>query len=132
MNPESQSHSSPIGIGVITILTILLVLTLAMFTALTFSSAQADFSLSKVNAETVCAYYTADAKAEKIAADFAAGNTPSLSVRIPISTYQSLSIHLERISENTYRRLEWKIVSTTESSSTVDEPLPVWDGQSNP
>ena len=53
----------PIGIGVVSIMTVLLVLTLSVFSALTLTSARADLSLSQTNADTVSAYYAADAQA---------------------------------------------------------------------
>ena len=56
-------HSSPFGVGIITIITVLLVLTLSIFAALTFSTARADLALSEINAQTVQNYYAADALA---------------------------------------------------------------------
>lgn len=56
-----DKQTSPIGVGVISILTVLLVLCLAVFAALTLSSARADLALSRRNADTVQAYYAADA-----------------------------------------------------------------------
>lgn len=53
----SKRSSPPVGIGVITVVTILLVLTLSVFSALTLASARADLALSKRNAETVTTYY---------------------------------------------------------------------------
>ena len=48
-----DKQTSPIGVGVISILTVLLVLCLAVFAALTLSSARADLALSRRNADTV-------------------------------------------------------------------------------
>ena len=56
------------GIGIITIINILLVLCLAVFSTLTLSSARSDAALSKINAEAAGAYYRADAAAAKLAA----------------------------------------------------------------
>ena len=53
----SKRAAPPVGIGVITVITILLVLTLSVFSALTLASARADLALSKRNAETVTSYY---------------------------------------------------------------------------
>ena len=50
-------HGAPVGVGVITVITILLVLTLSVFSALTLASARADLALSQRNAETVKIYY---------------------------------------------------------------------------
>lgn len=52
-----NKRSAPVGIGVITIITILLVLTLSVFSALTLAAARADLALSRRNAETVTDYY---------------------------------------------------------------------------
>ena len=51
-----EKGSSPIGVGVLTVLTVLLVLILAVFSALTYTSARADLALSRTNADTVSAY----------------------------------------------------------------------------
>lgn len=53
----SKRAAPPVGIGVITVITILLVLTLSVFSALTLASARADLALSTRNAETVTSYY---------------------------------------------------------------------------
>ena len=47
----------------VTVFTVLLVLTLSVFSALTLTSARADLALSRTNARTVSAYYAADAEA---------------------------------------------------------------------
>ena len=59
----SEKGNSPVGVGVLTVLTVLLVLVLAVFSALTYATAQADLSLSRINADTVTAWYAADAQA---------------------------------------------------------------------
>lgn len=41
----------------VTVFTVLLVLTLSVFSALTLTSARADLALSRTNARTVSAYY---------------------------------------------------------------------------
>ena len=56
-----DDRGSPVGVGVLTVLTVLLVLTLAVFSALTYTSARADWALSRINADTVTAYYAAHA-----------------------------------------------------------------------
>lgn len=50
-------QSAPVGIGAASIITVLLVLTLSVFSALTLSAARADLALSRRNAETVRQYY---------------------------------------------------------------------------
>ena len=57
----SENKSGPLfGIGGVTLLTVLLVLCLTLFSVLALSSAQADLRLSEKNARMVTAYYTAE------------------------------------------------------------------------
>ncbi|MCL2166225.1 MAG: hypothetical protein FWH49_02920, partial [Clostridiales bacterium] len=60
----SESRSSPLfGIGGVTLLTVLLVLCLTLFSVLALSSAQADLRLSEKNSRYISAYYEAENKA---------------------------------------------------------------------
>lgn len=119
----------PIGIGVITVLMVLLVLTLSVFSALTMTSARADLSLSRRNAETVSAYYAADAEASRQYAAFAEGNEPELESTIPMTEKQSLYLHLTR-ENGEVKVLAWQSVMTDEDDGAVDigDGLPIWDG----
>jgi hypothetical protein len=54
------------GIGGVTLLTVLLVLCLTLFSVLAISSAQADFRLSQKHAAAVLAYYEAEGKAYEV------------------------------------------------------------------
>ena len=57
----SERKGGPLyGIGGVTLLTVLLVLCLTLFSVLAFSSAQADHRLSEKNAALVTAYYEVD------------------------------------------------------------------------
>ena len=77
MNPQSKrSGTSPLGVGVISIVTVLLVLCLTIFSALTLTTAKADLNLSRINADTVSAWYAADAEAARQYAAFAASPSP--------------------------------------------------------
>lgn len=127
---EQEKASSPVGVGVLTILTVLLVLALAVFSALTFSSARADLALSKTNAETIAAYYAADAEARRQKAEFVAGTSGALEATIPMTDAQSLYIHLQREPDGTCTVLAWKTVSNLQEEDTelMGDPLPVWDG----
>lgn len=127
MNQEKAS--SPIGVGVLTILTVLLVLALAVFSVLTFTSAKADLALSSTNAETVTAYYAADAEARRQLADFMAGTLAEYEATIPMTDAQSLYIHLARGPDGACTVLAWNTVSN-DGGGTLDigDPLPVWDG----
>lgn len=120
-----RHEPTPIGIGVISILTVLLVLVLSVFAALALASARADLALSRKNAETVTAYYAADAQAAQLYADFAAGTEESLEETIPMTEHQALVLRLERTAEGAVRVLEWRTVAI---EPELDEHLPVWDG----
>ncbi|MCL2120724.1 MAG: hypothetical protein FWH28_00560 [Clostridiales bacterium] len=60
----SENSSSPLfGIGGVTLLTVLLILCLTLFSVLALSSAQADLRLSEKNSRYISAYYEAENKA---------------------------------------------------------------------
>lgn len=125
----SEKHSSPVGVGVLTILTVLLTLALAVFSVLTYSSAKADMALSNRNAETVTAYYAADAEALRQKADFLAGDGDEYESTIPMTEAQSLYIHLLRENDGSCTVLAWKTVpAETDGDSLEENYLPVWDG----
>lgn len=119
-------ESSPMGVGVVTILTVLLVLCLTVFSALTLSTARADLALSHRNADTVQAYYAADAKAARLYADFAGGDAPELETSIPMTETQSLYLHLIRQADGSILTLAWR--TQAEEETGLDDHLPVWDG----
>ena len=124
---KQEKASSPIGVGVLTILTVLLVLALAVFSVLTFTSAKADLALSKTNAETVAAYYAADAEGRRQMADFLAGGQTEYEATIPMTDAQSLYIHLERLPDGTCDVLAWNTVANGQEVEFSDG-LDVWDG----
>ena len=114
----------PIGIGVVSIMTVLLVLTLSVFSALTLTSARV--SLSQTNADTVSAYYAADAQAAALYAQFAAGTDAELETDIPMTDTQSLHLHLVR-GEDGVEILAWQTVPVEDGGGDGDH-LPVFDG----
>lgn len=124
----NKQRNSPMGVGVLTILTILLVLMLAIFASLTFVSAKADLSLSQINADTVTAYYAADSKAAQMAREFAKGSESELFADIPITSMQNLHLELVRTEGNSYEILAWNVVSTSAAMDLEDPVLNVWDG----
>lgn len=124
MNREHKLPS-PVGVGVITIITILLVLSLTIFSALTLSAAQADYNLSRINADTVSAYYAADREAVRLYTQFAAGTEPELEATIPISETQAL--HLRLIRDGVVTIDAWTVVST-QVPGLEEDFLPVWGG----
>lgn len=128
--PQKQENKlpSPVGVGVITIITVLLVLSLTIFSALTLSSARADYTLSQTNADTVAAYYQADCEAVKRYAEFAAGTESELDELIPISETQSLHLHLIRDGFNQIWYYAWDVTPNEGAGQPGDLFLPVWEG----
>ena len=124
-----DDRGSPVGVGVLTVLTVLLVLTLAVFSALTYTSARADWALSRINADTVTAYYTADAEAARLLSGFSAGSAEELEATLPMTEAQSLRIHLARRADGTVAVLAWQTVPAQGGDAPVEaDPLPVFDG----
>ena len=121
-----MKKSPPIGIGVVSIMTVLLVLTLSVFSALTLTSARADLSLSRTNAGTVAAYYAADAQAARLYADFLSGTDDELETDIPMTDTQSLHLHLVRSGDGV-EILAWQTVPLEDGGGDGDH-LPVFDG----
>lgn len=115
------------GIGVITVFTVLLVLTLSVFSALTLTTARADLALSNTNAETVRAYYAADARAAALYEAFRSGAEEELDTRIDISGTQVLRLHLLRDGDE-IRILAWQAVPTEDSYDLGDDTLPLYTG----
>ena len=122
----SRKENSPVGVGVLTVLTILLVLILAVFSALTYTSARADRNLSQINADTVTAWYAADAQAAALYAQFAAGTDAELETDIPMTDTQSLHLHLVRSGDGV-EILAWQTVPVEDDGGDGDH-LPVFDG----
>jgi len=123
----NEKSSSPLGVGIITIFMILVILCLATFAALTFSSARADLRLSQINAESVTAYYKADSQAARIYADFKSGSESKLEKTLPVTDSQSLYLHLVRRIDGGVTVLAWQVISTNDEF-TFDDTLNVWDG----
>ena len=120
---------SPIGVGVVTLCMVLMVLCLAVFSALTFASAQADLRLSQRNAETVSAYYQADTQASLRYAEFENSGEEELSEYIPVSDTQELYLHLRRQEGGGVEVLAWQLIPARGTEPVEDPDLPVWDGE---
>lgn len=129
MKRESNMAASPVGIGIITVATVLLVLCLSIFSALTLSTARADLALSRRNADTVSAYYGADAQAAALYQEFQAGDQPELETSIPITEHQDLYLHLIRGAGGEVEILAWQTAPAGEEME-IDETLPIWSGES--
>ena len=105
---------------------VVLLLSLAVFAALTFTTARSDLALSRTNADTVSAYYAADAQAAALYAQFAAGTDDELETDIPMTDTQSLHLHLVR-GEDGVEILAWQTVPVEDDGGDGDH-LPVFDG----
>lgn len=123
-----EKDSSPVGVGVITVFMVLIVLGLFTFAALTYSSARADYRLSRINADTVEAYYEADARGAELAAAFVSGTGDELEQYLPMTDTQLLYIHLVRNADGSVSALAWKTVPADDGSDWGNEHLGVWDG----
>ena len=123
-----DKNRSPIGVGVVTLCMVLMVLCLAVFSALTLASAQADLRLSQRNARTVSAYYQADRQAALRYAAFRDSREEDLSEYLPVSDTQELYLRLHRRGEGDVEILAWQLVPARGSEQVDDPMLPVWDG----
>ena len=124
----SEKGNSTVGVGVLTVLTVLLVLVLAVFSALTYATAQADLSLSRINADTVTAWYAADAQAAALLEEFEAGSEETLEATLPMTERQSLYVRFQREADGTVTVLDWRTV-TAEEETDVGSNLPVYGAE---
>ncbi|WP_130848583.1 hypothetical protein [Intestinimonas timonensis] len=124
----SRRENSPVGVGVLTVLTILLVVILAVFSALTYASARADRNLSRINADTVTAWYAADAQAAALLEEFEAGSEETLEATLPMTERQSLYVRFQREADGTVTVLDWRTV-TAEEETDVGSNLPVYGSE---
>jgi len=119
---------APIGLGVISCITILLVLMLSVFSCLTLATAQADYALAQRGAETVSSYYAADSTAKRISQDFAMGENAELETVVPMNECQGLLVHLVRSSDGSIVVSAWRTV-LLEEFNDQEQLLPVWSGE---
>ena len=106
-------------IGTSLLLVILTSLCLLVFAALSLSSAIRDYKYSEKIAEKTSCYYEADGKANELLAELvASGKVGTHTYSVPINEERNLSVKIE-LTENSYRILEWKEVSSK-----------IWEGNS--
>lgn len=122
----AKRSDSPAGIGVVTVFTILILLCLAVFSALTLSSARADAKLSQARADGVSAWYAADTAAAGLAAGFADSQETELETTIPINDLRELYLHLVREDDGSVSVLAWQTRLT--GSEQTDSGPELWDG----
>lgn len=127
---SEHKNRAPFGVGIATILTVLLVLSLTIFAALSLSSARADYALSEIGAQTVAAYYKADAQAVRLYKAFAAGEDEELERTLPMTENQSLFLHLRRLPDGGVQTLAWRTIPTgPDALDDGNDTIKVWTGE---
>lgn len=121
-------------VGGSSLLTIFAVLCLTVFALLSLNTAQAGERLSRISADSIAAYYRAEAEAEEILAELRSGKTPAgVTVEDDICRYTcsvsetqvlEVAVQLEKTGE--YTILRWQSMSVTDWQPDTD--LTVWDG----
>ncbi len=120
--------AAPVGVGVISCITILLVLMLSVFSCLTLSTARADDALAQRGAETVSSYYQADRKARQLSQAVIQGEADKLETIVPMNDRQGLLVNLQRRPDGTIQVNEWRMV-LREAFDDQEQLLPVWSGE---
>lgn len=138
MRERGKTRFSPPMAGGSSLLIIFAVLCLTVLAMLSLTAARNNDLLSRASAQSVAAYYAADAQAEEILARLRRGETPdgvtsapygagtAYEYAVPISDTQALSVSV-RIAGEDWEILRWKAVSTADW--TPDERMEVWDGE---
>ena len=128
---KETAKTGRINIGTASIVLILLILCLAVFSLLSLSDAQASLSFARRRAESVQAFYQADAKAQawalrtvpEGASVKASEDNRTVTLTIPLSQGQSLLAE--------YRLSDGQLISSRIFNSedyAIDTRLPVWTG----
>jgi Tfp pilus assembly protein PilX len=128
-------------VGGSSLLIIFAVLCLTVLAMLSLSTAQSNDRLSRASAESVTAYYAADAQAEETLTRLRRGEAPDgvtvsengagtlYEYAVPISDTQELSVSM-CLEGADWEILRWKAVSTADW--TPDDSIEVWDGEAVP
>ena len=130
---SKRDEFSPPLVGICSLLVILAVLVITVFSMLSLSTVLADRRLSEASANAVTAYYEADCKAEEIFALLRNGEMPEdvtsennlYCYECPISDNQKLVVEIS-YDENNWTVKKWQAVSTAEYEQTT---LDLWDGE---
>jgi hypothetical protein len=127
--------------GVSSIIAILVILVLAVFSALSLMTAKADLTLSKKTADSTIAYYEADAVAETVLHYAAKGETPPsatdiinfstestdegrlLSFSVIIDDERNLDVRVLIAADGQYHRQLWQVVPSGEWTASDDIKL---------
>lgn len=132
---KGESFSPP-ALGGSSLLVAFAVLALTVFALLSLSTVRADVRLGDAAAESVKAYYAADAKAQEILARLRSGEMPEnveikewgvASYTVPISDTQELQVEVELADGGSrWRVVRWQAMPSVEWEG--DESLELWDG----
>ena len=129
-----KDKSSIIGTpGSSALMVIFAVLCLAVFAVLALSGALAGQRLENVSAESITAYYEADAEAEAMLAQIRGGDIPDgvekdgdvYSWSCPIGNTRQLLVKAE-VKDKAYKILQWQTAYAADW--TGDDSLNLWDG----
>lgn len=123
-----ETITAPVGVGVISCITVLLVLILSVLSCLTLSTARADYALAQRGADTVSRYYQADSQARQLSQAFTQGKEDALETIVPMNDYQGLLVNLLRRPDGTIQVNEWRTVLLKEFEDR-EQLLPVWSGE---
>ncbi len=122
------------GVGICSLLTVILVLCLSIFAALCLSSANAEKRLSESYAQSIEAYYSAENEAELILASLRQGQLPEgvtldgeiYTYSCEISEGRSLYVAV-KITDGEYEIINWQGIN--DSSWESDDSLDLWEGE---
>jgi len=140
--------SGGLGVGSASIVLVFAVLSLTIFSLITFYVAGNDKSLTDAKANAAVSYYDADARAEKILSEIIAspitpgsvndtiiyiepsddGVTETMSFMTSISEISALYVKVSR-NDNTFSILSWKMIMIDDWNH--DDSLNLWPGVSN-
>ena len=131
-NSETAAPLSTVGLS--TVMVIVAVLCMTVFTVLTLATVRAQSATSDAGLASVSAWYEADCAAERTLAELRNGSVPDgvlaegkdlYLYSCPVSDTQSIEV-TARITEENYEILRWQLVYTADWQA--DDSLEVWTG----
>lgn len=121
------------AMGLSALIVIFAVVTLALFSALSVSTAMGQKRLGEKTRASTVEYYDADSRAQQLLARLRAGEQPQgitrqgdiYSYRCPMGENRYLAVQVQLIGTN-YRVLRWQVCT---EAWQAEEHLPVWKGE---
>ncbi len=128
-----QRGTALTAMGLSALMVIFAVVAMAVFAALSVSTAIAQRRLGEKTREPIAAYYEADSQAQEILARLRAGEMPPgvtqdgdiYTYRCNLGENRHLAVQVQLAGED-YRVLYWQVCT---DSWQTDEQLPVWKGE---